>query len=89
MPTDIYVALARDMFIATLKLGGPVLMVALVVGTVVGILQAVTQIQEMTLTFVPKVVAIGLTVLICGSWMLRSLANFTVELIGNIPKYVQ
>ncbi len=89
MPTDIYVALARDMFIATLKLGGPVLLVALVVGTLVGILQAVTQIQEMTLTFVPKAIGIGLTVLVCGSWMLRSLASFTVELIGNIPKYVR
>lgn len=89
MPTDIYVALARDMFIATLKLGGPVLMVALVVGTLVGILQAVTQVQEMTLTFVPKVIAMGLTVLVCGSWMLRSLAGFTVELIESIPNYVR
>ncbi|NLO06862.1 MAG: flagellar biosynthesis protein FliQ [candidate division WS1 bacterium] len=89
MPTDIYVALARDMFIATLKLGGPLLAVALVVGTVVGILQAVTQVQEMTLTFVPKIVAMGLTVLVCGSWMLRSLAGFTEELLRRIPEYVR
>jgi flagellar biosynthesis protein FliQ len=89
VPTDIYVNLARDMFIATLKLGGPVLGVALLIGVVVGILQAVTQVQEMTLTFVPKIVAIGLTVLACGSWMLRSLASFTTELLTNIPRYVQ
>ena len=89
MSTDIYVALARDMFIATIKLGGPVLLVALVVGTLVGILQAVTQVQEMTLTFVPKAVAIGLTVLVCGSWMLRSLASFTIDLIEDIPRYVR
>ncbi|MGI5817248.1 MAG: flagellar biosynthesis protein FliQ [Armatimonadota bacterium] len=89
MPTDIYVNLARDMFIATLKLGGPVLGVALLIGVLVGIVQAVTQVQEMTLTFVPKIVAIGLTVLACGSWMLRSLAGFTTELLTNIPRYVQ
>jgi flagellar biosynthetic protein FliQ len=89
MPTDIYVNLARDMFMATLKLGGPVLGVALLIGVLVGILQAVTQVQEMTLTFVPKIVAIALTVLACGSWMLRSLASFTEELLTNIPRYVQ
>ncbi len=89
MPTDIYVALAQDMFMATLKLGGPVLGVALLIGVLVGILQAVTQVQEMTLTFVPKIVAIALTVLVCGSWMLRTLANFTARLFEDIPRYVQ
>lgn len=89
MPTDIYVRLARDIFVATLKLGGPILAVALAVGVAISILQAVTQIQEMTLTFVPKVVAIGLTVLVCGSWMLRSLASFAESLFRRIPDYVQ
>lgn len=89
MPTDVYVKLAADMFIATLKLGGPVLGVALVVGVVIAILQAVTQIQDMTLTFVPKVLAIGVTVLVCGSWMLRSLAGFAEDLFRNLPDFVQ
>lgn len=89
MPTDMYISLARDMFIATLKLGGPILAVALVVGIVVGILQAVTQVQEMTLTFVPKIIGIGLTILVCGSWMLRSLVSFTEELLNRIPHFVQ
>ncbi|MGD9494920.1 MAG: flagellar biosynthesis protein FliQ [Armatimonadota bacterium] len=89
MTTDLYIALAREMFIATLKLGGPMLAVALVVGVAISILQAVTQIQEMTLTFVPKVVAIGLTVLVCGSWMLRSLVGFTEELLRRIPDFVR
>ena len=89
MATDIYVALARDMFVATLKLGGPVLAVALLVGVAVSIVQAVTQIQEMTLTFVPKVIAIGLTVLVCGSWMLRSLVSFTEDLLRRIPEFVR
>lgn len=89
MPTDMYISLARDMFVATLKLGGPILFVALVVGVIVGILQAITQVQEMTLTFVPKIVAIGLTILVCGSWMLRSLVSFTEELFNRIPHFVQ
>ncbi len=89
MGTDIYLALARDMFIATLKLGGPILGVALVVGVAIGILQAVTQVQEMTLTFVPKIIAIGLTILVCGAWMLRSLVGFTEELLRRIPEFVR
>ena len=89
MGTDLYIALARDMFVATLKLGGPILFVALVIGVVVGILQAVTQVQEMTLTFVPKIIGIGLTILVCGSWMLRSLVSFAEELFIRIPQFVQ
>jgi len=77
------------MFIATLKLGGPILGVALVVGVGVSILQAVTQIQEMTLTFVPKILAIGLTLLVCGGWMLRSLVSFSEQLFARLPQFVQ
>lgn len=89
MHTDLYIALARDMFITTVKLSGPVLGVALVVGVTISILQAVTQIQEMTLTFVPKVIAIGLIVLVCGSWMLRALGSFARELLGRLPEFVR
>ncbi len=89
MTTDLYIAVARDMFLVTLKLGGPMLAVALVVGVAISILQAVTQIQEMTLTFVPKVIAIGLTVLVCGAWMLRSLVGFSEELLRRLPEFVR
>lgn len=89
MSGDIFAALAKDIFIATLKLGGPILGVALVVGVAVSILQAVTQIQEMTLTFVPKILAIGLTLLVCGAWMLRSLVSFSEQLFSRLPQFVQ
>ena len=89
MSGDIYITLAGEMFLATLKLGGPVLAVALVVGVAVSILQAVTQIQEMTLTFVPKVLAIGLTILVAGPWMLRSLVSFAEELFRRLPQFVR
>jgi len=89
MSGDIYISLAAQMFIAALKLGGPILAVALVVGVAISILQAVTQIQEMTLTFVPKILAIGLTMLVAGSWMLRSLVGFAEELFRRLPEFVQ
>jgi len=87
--TDLFVALASQMFMATLKLGGPILAVALVVGVGVSIVQAVTQIQEMTLTFVPKVVCVALTILVAGSWMLRSLVSFATRLFERLPEFVQ
>jgi len=89
MSGDIFLALTRDIFIVTLKLGGPILGVALVVGVAVSILQAVTQIQEMTLTFVPKILAIGLTILVCGAWMLRSLVSFSQDLFTRLPEFVR
>ncbi len=89
MSGDLYVNLAREMFLATLKLGGPILAVALVVGVALSIVQAVTQVQEMTLTFVPKVTCIAITVLIAGSWMLRSLVSFAQRLFERLPDFVQ
>lgn len=67
------------------KLAAPLLVTALVIGVVVGLLQAVTQIQEMTLTFVPKLVGMALVVLIGGSWMLRELVNWVSALWSAIP----
>ena len=89
MSGDMFTALSSDIFVAALKLGGPILAVALVVGVAVSILQAVTQIQEMTLTFVPKILAIGLTILVCGAWMLRSLVSFSEQLFTRLPEFVQ
>ena len=70
------------------KLAGPLLGVALVVGVVVSLFQAVTQIQEMTLSFVPKVIGLGLVLLIAGNWMLRELVTFSEQLWGAIPLLV-
>ena len=89
MSGDIFLALTRDIFIVTLKLGGPILGVAIVVGVAISILQAVTQIQEMTLTFVPKILAIALTILVGGAWMLRSLVSFSGDLFARLPEFVR
>jgi flagellar biosynthesis protein FliQ len=81
--------LTRNLFIISFKLGGPTLLVALVVGVGVSIMQAITQVQEATLTFVPKAIAIALTLLVCGSWMLQSLSTYSGELFETLPKYVK
>ena len=76
--------LLRDAMLVMLKLGGPPLMVALVVGLVISLFQAITQIHEVTIAFVPKVVAIGLTLLLMGPFMLATLAGYTRLLIDQI-----
>lgn len=69
----------------TMLLAAPLLLVALAVGLIVGIFNDATQINEMTLSFIPKLVAIGLTLAVAGPWMLKILVNYTRELIESIP----
>ena len=76
-------------FWISLKIGGPILAVALVIGVAIGLIQAITQIQEMTLTFVPKAIAIAAVVLFFGSWMMESLIIFTTDLFDRIPELVK
>ena len=83
--TDIDLAnLLRDAMLVMLKLGGPPLLVALVVGLVISLLQAITQIHEVTLAFVPKVLAIGLALLLLGPFMLATLSGYTRLLFDRI-----
>jgi flagellar biosynthetic protein FliQ len=67
------------------RIGAPILLTSIVVGVAVGLLQSVTQIQEPTLSFVPKFVAIGLVVIISGPWMLQEIVSYTETLIRSIP----
>ncbi|HET7266967.1 MAG TPA: flagellar biosynthesis protein FliQ [Rhodanobacteraceae bacterium] len=69
--------------------GAPLLLTALVVGLVVGMFQAATQINEMTLSFIPKLLAMALVLVIAGPWMLHTLVSFTRELITNLPAMVR
>ncbi len=72
-----------------LVLALPGLGVSLIVGLAISILQATTQIQEQTLTFVPKIVAVYLTLLILAGWLLRVAVNFTVKLYSHLPTLVR
>ena len=69
-------------------LAGPLLIAALAVGLVIGIFQAATQIQEMTLSFIPKLAALAIALVIGGPWMLRTIVEFTTELFMQIPALV-
>lgn len=74
----------QGLFVAA-KLSAPVLLTALVVGFAVSLVQAMTQIQEITLSFVPKAIAVALALLVCGHWMITEIVSFTHQLFDKIP----
>jgi flagellar biosynthetic protein FliQ len=82
--TDILDIAIDTMFVA-LKLSAPILVTALVLGFAISLFQAMTQIQEFTLAFVPKVVGVGVALIISGNWMLHTLIDFTQDLFDRIP----
>lgn len=84
----IVIDLAKQAVYMVLKLSAPMLLASLVIGLVISILQTVTSIQEQTLTFVPKLIAVFLIVMICGNWILSSLTEFTVEIFKNFSYYI-
>jgi flagellar biosynthetic protein FliQ len=85
---DVVVKLAMDAMTLTLKVALPLMLAGLVVGLVVSVFQAVTQIQEMTLTFIPKIVVTAVVLVVGGPWMLDELLHYTEELYGAIPRLV-
>ena len=82
-------SLLREGILQVLFLASPLLLTALIVGLVIAILQATTSIQEQTLTFVPKVIAILLILGFLGGWMFTSLSDFTVRVFSMIPEAVR
>jgi len=88
MDQNTVIDLASQAMTLALKLGGPMLLVGLVVGLVVSIFQAVTSIQEQTLTFIPKIVGIALIIVVLGPWMLQQILSYTADLFNSIPTMV-
>jgi flagellar biosynthetic protein FliQ len=88
MTQDDVVSLVVDAMSVSLKIALPVLLVSLVVGLAVSIFQAVTQIQEQTLTFIPKVVAMAVVIVVAGPWMLGQIVSYTQNLYESIPSLV-
>ena len=80
--------LGREAMQLTLLVSAPMLLVALAVGLLVSIFQAATQINESTLSFIPKLIAVFLTLGIAGSWMLAQLTDYTRQLFTNLPLFV-
>jgi flagellar biosynthetic protein FliQ len=88
MTQDQVVSLVVDAMSVSLKIALPVLLVSLVVGLAVSIFQAVTQIQEQTLTFIPKIAAMAVVIVIAGPWMLGQIVSYTQNLYESIPSLV-
>ncbi|HEX7806307.1 MAG TPA: flagellar biosynthesis protein FliQ [Cellulomonas sp.] len=85
MDTNAVLDIGLQSLILAAKLSAPVLVTALVVGFIVSLLQSVTQIQEVTLSFVPKAIAAAVALLVSGHWMISELVSFTHELFARIP----
>lgn len=84
MSTDFAMHLLAQTLLTAVKVSAPILLATLAVGLIISILQVVTQIQEMTLTFLPKLAAVIVVFLISGGWMLNVVAQFARHLIGTI-----
>lgn len=89
MTQEFVVGLGRQAVEMTLMLAAPMLGLGLAVGLIVSIFQAVTQIQEMTLTFVPKIIAVMTGLLLFLPWMLRIMLSFTAQIFTEIPNYIR
>ena len=84
---DIVIDVAREMLWCIIKCSAPMLIVSLVVGLIISIFQTITSIQEQTLTFVPKLIGIFLTIIICGSWIINNVVQFFEKLVLMFPQY--
>ena len=87
MNQDTVVNLASQAMSLALKVAGPILLVALVIGLVVSIFQAVTQIQEQSLSLIPKIVGVAVVIVVLGPWMLGQLVAYTTALYTSIPRW--
>jgi flagellar biosynthetic protein FliQ len=81
-------SLGRHAIEVTLMISAPMLLAALAVGLIVSIFQAATQINEATLTFIPKLIALFVVLIVAGPWMLTIMLDYMREMLGNIPMYV-
>ncbi len=79
------IEIALHAIMTSAKLAAPILIVSLAIGLGISIMQSVTQIQEVTLTFVPKLVGVGVVILAAGHWMLREMVAFTHQLFTQLP----
>ncbi len=88
MSPEMVIAIGKHALETMLLLAAPLLLVALMVGLLVGVFQAATQINEMTLSFIPKVVAMAITMVIAGPWMLKVIVSYTRDLFESIPTLI-
>lgn len=89
MSSEMVLSIADQSVMAILMVGGPLLVISLVVGLIVSIFQAATQIQEQTLAFIPKIVAVLFGLILFGPWMLSKMLTFTESIFANLPNFIR
>lgn len=89
MTTDIVVDIAREALWLIIKCAAPLLLVSLLVGLIVSIFQTVTSIQEQTLSFIPKILSIFITLMLCGGWIMDNIVTFMTHLFEDFSTYVR
>ncbi|QKP74458.1 flagellar biosynthesis protein FliQ [Bacillus amyloliquefaciens] len=87
MSSEFVIFMAEKAVYVTLMISGPLLAIALIVGLLVSIFQATTQIQEQTLAFIPKIVAVMLGLIFFGPWMLSTILSFTTDLFSHLNRF--
>ena len=89
MTTDVVIDIAREVVWVIVETSAPMLLVSLIVGLIISIFQTVTSIQEQTLTFMPKFIAIMLVLVLAGGWMLNNMSDLFINLVKSIPQYIK
>jgi len=89
MTQEFVISFAQETFKLTILVSAPMLVMGLVAGLAISIFQAVTSINEMTLTFIPKILAVFLSILLFFPWMLKMIVGFTQNIIINLPMYIK
>jgi len=83
------ITLSQNAITLMLVVAGPILLTSLLIGTIISLIQAATQVNEVTMTFIPKIVGIGLILLLLGSWMMQQILIFTTGIFNSLPSFVK
>ncbi len=89
MSQQFIIHLGREVFLTAVMVASPMLLAGLVVGVSISVVQTATSIQEQTLTFIPKIIAVVVSLILFLPWMMNTLLDFSTELINNIPSYIR
>jgi len=89
MSEELLINLSREAVMLGLQVAGPMLLLGLIAGVTVSVLQAVTQIQEATLSFIPKILAVALALMLFMPWMIQKLVEFTTVLLGDFRMFIR
>lgn len=89
MNTGVVLDIARETIWTAVESSAPLLLISLIIGLIISVFQTVTSIQEQTLTFVPKFLAIMLVLVLCGGWIMNNIVELFTSLLNNIPQYIR